>query len=70
MTKKVDDKKFLQDAAIGGLMEVESGKLATQKGSSDGVKKFGQQMVDDHSKANDQLKEIAEQGEPPGTIRA
>jgi putative membrane protein len=59
MTKKVDDKKFLQDAAMGGLMKVESGKLATQKSSSDGVKKFGQQMVDDHSKANEQLKEIA-----------
>jgi len=57
--KKVDDKKFLKDAAIGGLMEVELGKLATQKGSSDGVKKYGQKMVDDHSKANDQLKELA-----------
>jgi putative membrane protein len=57
--KKVDDKKFLKDAAVGGLMEVELGKLATQKGSSDGVKKFGQKMVDDHSKANDQLKELA-----------
>jgi putative membrane protein len=57
--RKVDDKKFLKDAAIGGMMEVELGKLATQKGSSDGVKKFGQKMVDDHSKANDQLKELA-----------
>jgi putative membrane protein len=57
--KKVDDKKFLKDAAIGGMMEVDLGKLATQKGSSDGVKKFGQKMVDDHSKANDQLKELA-----------
>jgi putative membrane protein len=57
--RKVDDKKFLKDAAVGGMMEVELGKLATQKGSSDGVKKFGQKMVDDHSKANDQLKELA-----------
>ena len=58
-SKKMDDKKFLQEAAIGGLTEVELGKLAAQKASSDDVKKFGQKMVDDHSKANDQLKEIA-----------
>jgi len=59
MPKKVDDKKFVTDAALGGMAEVELGKLATQKASSDGVKQFGQKMVDDHSKANDQLKEIA-----------
>jgi putative membrane protein len=59
MTRKVDDKKFVTDAALGGMAEVELGKLATQKASSDAVKQFGQKMVDDHSKANDQLKEIA-----------
>ncbi len=58
MTKQVDDKKFAKDAAMGGLYEVELGKVAAQKGDSDGVKQFGQKMVDDHSKANDQLKEI------------
>jgi putative membrane protein len=59
MTQKIDDKKFAKNAALGGLAEVELGKLAQQKGASDGVKQFGQKMVDDHSKANDQLKEIA-----------
>jgi putative membrane protein len=59
MTKKVDDNKFVHDAALGGMAEVELGKLATQKASSDAVKQFGQKMVDDHTKANDQLKEIA-----------
>jgi putative membrane protein len=58
MTKQVDDKKFAKDAAMGGLYEVEAGKVAAEKGGTDGVKKFGQKMVDDHSKANDQLKEI------------
>ncbi len=53
------DKKFVRDAAQGGMAEVELGKLAAEKGSSDEVKKFGQRMVDDHSKANDQLKQIA-----------
>jgi putative membrane protein len=59
MTRKIDDKKFLKDAAIGGMTEVELGKLAQQKASSDAVKQFGQKMVDDHTKANDQLKELA-----------
>lgn len=53
------DQHFIKKAAQGGMAEVELGKLATEKGSSDDVKKFGQRMVDDHSKANDQLKQIA-----------
>ncbi len=59
MTTKVDDKKFVKDAAIGGMTEVEMGKLAAQKGASDAVKQYGQKLVDDHTKANDQLKELA-----------
>ncbi len=53
------DKKFMREAAEGGLAEVELGKLATEKASSDDVKKFGQRMVSDHSKANEELKQIA-----------
>jgi putative membrane protein len=53
------DKKFINEAAAGGLAEVQLGQLATQKASSDEVKKFGQRMVEDHSKANDQLKQLA-----------
>ena len=53
------DQKFVKKAAQGGMAEVELGKLATQKASSDDVKKIGQRMVDDHTKANDQLKQIA-----------
>lgn len=53
------DRQFVKEAADGGMAEVELGQLATEKGSSSGVKKFGQRMVDDHSKANDQLKQIA-----------
>jgi putative membrane protein len=55
----VSDKKFVREAAEGGMAEVELGKLATEKASSEEVKKFGQRMVDDHSKAADELKEIA-----------
>ncbi len=58
-SQKVDDKKFVKEAALGGMTEVELGKLAAQKASSDDVKQFAQKMVDDHSKANEQLKMIA-----------
>ena len=53
------DRKFMEKAAQGGMAEVELGKLATQKASASEVKQFGQRMVDDHSKANDQLKQLA-----------
>ncbi len=56
---KVDDKSFLKTAAEGGLTEVELGKLAVQKSSNEAVKQFGQKMIDDHSKANDALKQVA-----------
>jgi putative membrane protein len=57
--RRTDDKKFLQNAAIGDTVEVELGKLAVQKASSDAVKQFAQKMVDDHTKANEELKQIA-----------
>ncbi len=53
------DTTFAHKAAIGGMAEVELGKLAQQKASNDQVKQFGSRMVDDHSKANDELKQIA-----------
>jgi len=55
------DRNFLMEAAMGGMMEVELGRMATQQGSSDAVKQFGQRMVDDHSKANQELMSLAKQ---------
>ena len=57
MTSK--DHDFIMDAAMGGLEEVELGRIAAQKGMSDAVKQFGQRMVDDHSKANSELMSLA-----------
>lgn len=54
------DRHFIRKAGEGGLAEVELGKLAAEKGATDEVKKFGQRMVDDHSKANEQLKQLAD----------
>ena len=53
------DHNFVMDAAMGGMMEVELGRWAAQKGTSDAVKQFGQRMVDDHSKANEELMSLA-----------
>lgn len=55
------DTKFMKEAAEGGMVEVALGQLAAEKASSSDVKKFGQRMVDDHSKANDELKQLASQ---------
>jgi len=59
--KAGSDNTFVTKAAQGGMAEVELGKLAAEKASKDEVKKFGQRMVDDHSKANDELKTVAQQ---------
>jgi putative membrane protein len=53
------DQKFLTEAAAGGMFEVEVGKLAAEKATDPGVKSFAQMLVDDHSTANDKLRQIA-----------
>jgi len=54
------DKIFLRKAAQGGMAEVKLGQLAAQKGSSDDVKAFGQKMVDDHTRLNNDMAPIAD----------
>jgi len=61
MEATAKEKAFVMKAANGGMTEVELGKLAAEKGASQEVKDFGNQMVKDHSKANDELKEVAGQ---------
>ncbi len=53
------DQKFVTKALEGGMAEVKLGKLASEKGSREDVKKFGQRMVDDHGKADEELQSIA-----------
>jgi putative membrane protein len=50
---------FMEQAAVGGLMEVEAGKLAQAQSTNAGVKDFAAMMVKDHTKANQELKSIA-----------
>ena len=53
------DAKFIKKAANGGMTEVELGEIAAKKGQKDEVKSFGERMVKDHGKANDDLKNVA-----------
>ncbi len=53
------DKKFVMKAAQGGMAEVQLAQLAQQKSQDDNVKKFAQQMIDDHTPANQKLTQIA-----------
>ena len=46
-------------AAQGGMAEVAGGQTASMQGTNPDVKTFGSQMVTDHSKANDELKQLA-----------
>jgi putative membrane protein len=53
------DTAFIKKAANGGMTEVELGKVAQKNGTKDDVKSFGERMVKDHGKANDDLKSVA-----------
>jgi putative membrane protein len=55
------DRQFITEAAQGGLAEVQLGQLASQRGTSNAVKEYGQRMVQDHTQVNEQLKQLATQ---------
>ncbi len=64
----VQDKDFLKGASQGGMFEIQAGKLAAQKGNSEDVKQFGQMMVTDHTKLNEQMTPVlTEAGVKPAT---
>lgn len=52
------DKEFIKDATNIGTAEVKLSQLAVDKATNPEVKKFAQTMVDDHSKANEELKSL------------
>lgn len=54
-----EDKEFFNKAGIGGLFEVQAGQMARDKALSADVKDFGKKMVTDHTKANNELKQVA-----------
>lgn len=57
------DQQFIAEAAIDGRFEVEAGRLAATKASNPAVKRFAQKLVEDHSKANQQLESLPQAGQ-------
>src|SRR5919109_3613950 len=55
------DQAFIKKAAVGGLAEVQLGKLAVEHAASPDVKQFGQRVVGDHENANRELMALVEQ---------
>jgi len=54
------DRSFVEKAAKGGMAEVELGKFAQEHASNEQVKQFAARMVQDHSKANEELRSLAQ----------
>ena len=52
-------KEFVHKAAMAGMKEVKAGEMAQRKGVNPRVKAFGARMVDDHSRVNAELMNIA-----------
>jgi putative membrane protein len=51
--------QFLTEAMKGDNSEVKLGKLAQEKGESQGVKAFGKMLEDDHGKGKEQVEQVA-----------
>jgi putative membrane protein len=54
-----DDLEFMKDAARGGVAEVKMGELGQSNAESQQVKEFAKKLVADHTKANQELKQLA-----------
>jgi putative membrane protein len=54
------DQQFLRHAASDGLAEVKLGQMAAERASNPEVQRFGQRMVTDHTKANQELMALAQ----------
>ena len=59
------DRTFVNDQLAGGMAEIELAQLARDHASSADVKRFAQMMIDDHTKAGDQLKQVASSNNIP-----
>lgn len=60
-SKQAPDAMFMRQAAMSSMAEIEHGRVAAKNATNDAVKQFAERMVDDHTKANDELKGLASQ---------
>lgn len=54
------DLNMMRDMAHSNISEIETGKLAQSKSQNADVKKYAQQMIDDHTKAQAELQKLAD----------
>jgi putative membrane protein len=54
-----DEHRFVPQAAMANMVEIQLGHLAVKKAQDPRVKKFGQMMVDEHVKAQQDLADAA-----------
>ncbi len=55
-----EGENFVDEASAKGIAEIETAKMALDKGTSEDVKQFAQKMIDDHAKANQELAQLAQ----------
>ncbi|HAG79355.1 DUF4142 domain-containing protein [Stutzerimonas kunmingensis] len=55
-----EGENFVDEASAKGIAEIETAKMALDKGTSDDVKQFAQMMIDDHTKANQELAQLTQ----------
>jgi putative membrane protein len=60
--QEVDAQQFVTKAGVGGMFEIETSKLATAQSKNPQVLEFARMMIEDHSKAERELKELVGKG--------
>jgi putative membrane protein len=53
------DRKFMTEAAVGGMAEVEMARVAVERASSEAVRDYARKMIEDHTRANEELMQLA-----------
>lgn len=59
------DQKFLMAAINGGNYEIQSSRMALMRSQDENVKKIAQQLIDDHTKASQELMQIVQNKRMP-----
>ena len=66
------DRKFVMNAAMSDMLEIESSRLALERATSAHVKQMAQQLIDDHTRTSGELMQLAQSSgmTPPAALDA
>jgi putative membrane protein len=67
--RQTPDRDFMNAASQANVAEIGAAKLAVAKSKEDFVKSFAQKMIEDHSKAQQELADLAQQQNVILTVR-